>query len=200
MLSKSATITDTRTPVYQALKGKIRPGAPQPAEPRQADADVKGARPSPRSASSSRISSTAKTSASRSASASARRSSAMSSTSCSASDRSRRCSRTRRSPTSWSTSPRRSSSSARAHRGDGHRLPRRQAPDADHRADRQRRRPAHRRVHARWSTRACRTAPASTSSSRRWRSTARRCRFAVSAPTGSAPRIWSRVSRSPRRC
>ena len=34
----------------------------------------------------------------------------------------------------------------RPDRGDRHRLPRRQAPDADHRADRQRRRPAHRRV------------------------------------------------------
>ena len=34
----------------------------------------------------------------------------------------------------------------RTDRGDRHRLPRRQAPDADHRADRQRRRPAHRRV------------------------------------------------------
>ena len=39
---------------------------------------------------------------------------------------------------------------------------------------------------ARWSTPACRTARASTRSSRRWRSTARCCRFAASAPTGSA--------------
>ena len=45
-------------------------------------------------------------------------------------------------------------------------------PDADHRAHRQHGRPPHRRVHARWWTRACRTAPASTRSFRRWRSTA----------------------------
>ena len=63
-------------------------------------------------------------------------------------------------------------------RGDQRRLPGRPPPAAHHRADR---REVGRRVDEsrRWWTRACRTARASTPSFRRWRSTARFCRFAA---------------------
>ncbi len=71
----------------------------------------------------------------------------MCSTSSSASDRWSCCSRIPRSPTSWSTRPSQVFiERERSDRRDRHHLPRRQAPDADHRAHRQRRRPPHRRV------------------------------------------------------
>ena len=63
----------------------------------------------------------------------------------------------------------------------------RPAPAAHHRADRQLGRPAHRRVEPDGRRPPAPTARVSTRSSRRWRSTARCCRSAASAPTASAP-------------
>ncbi len=80
-------------------------------------------------------------------------------------------------------------------RADRHRLPRRPAPDADHRAHRQHRRPPHRRVEPDGRRAGCGTARASTRSSRRSRSTGRRSRSGVSAPAASAPKTWSSAKR-----
>ena len=62
----------------------------------------------------------------------------------------------------------------------------RPAPAAHHRAHRELGRAAASTSRARWSTRGSPTARVSTPSFRRWRSTARCCRSAGSAPTGSA--------------
>ena len=65
-------------------------------------------------------------------------------------------------------------------RADRRHLPRQCACDEHRHAHRHAGRPPHRRIDAAWSTRASPTAAASTSSSRRWRSTARRSRSANS--------------------
>ena len=80
-------------------------------------------------------------------------------------------------------------------RRDRHRLQRRPAPAADHRAHRQLGRPPHRRIEPDGRCAAARTARASTRSFRRWRSTARRCRSGVSGPIVWAPRTSSTASR-----
>ncbi len=98
--------------------------------------------------------------------------------------RSSRCWPATTSPTSWSTAPTRDlHRSRRQDPADQHPLPRQRAADEHLPAHRQPGRPPRRRSSARSATRACPTARASTSSRRRWRSTARRSPSASSRRT-----------------
>ena len=184
-------VADTRNAALSGAEEPHPPGAAQPAEPRAADARQARGRRAGDPHADRRHARARDARRRRSASSSARARSIDVLNELFGLGPLEALLRTRRSRTSWSTASTRSTSSATAGSSRPTSCSRTIGTCCRSSSASSARSAGASTSRARWWTRGSPTARASTPSSRRWRSTARRSRSAASAPTGSARRTWS---------